>query len=106
MAAAREAARLGADVVVAQGSDAGGHQFAGNAGVVSLVPEIVDMLRAEFSSTTASSSSSSGKDGDGGPPVVWAAGGIADGRGVAAALALGAEGAVLGTRVSLWGAGR
>ncbi|KAI1639188.1 hypothetical protein F4809DRAFT_658135 [Biscogniauxia mediterranea] len=83
VAAAREAARHGADVVVAQGTDAGGHQFARGAGVVSLVPEIVDMLRDEFADREV---------------AVWAAGGIADGRGVAAALALGAEGAVLGTR--------
>ncbi|KAI8626064.1 FMN-dependent 2-nitropropane dioxygenase [Xylariaceae sp. FL1651] len=83
VAAAREAAALGADVVVAQGVDAGGHQFARGAGIVSLVPEVRDMLRNEFP----------GKE-----VAVWAAGGIADGRGVAAALALGAEAAVLGTR--------
>ncbi|KAI0597530.1 FMN-dependent 2-nitropropane dioxygenase [Biscogniauxia sp. FL1348] len=83
VAAAREAVRHGADVVVAQGTDAGGHQFARGAAIVSLVPEIVDMLREEFADREV---------------AVWAAGGIADGRGVAAALALGAEGAVLGTR--------
>lgn len=42
VAAAREAAELGADVIVAQGADAGGHQFVTAAGVVSLVPEICD----------------------------------------------------------------
>ncbi|KAI0378695.1 FMN-dependent 2-nitropropane dioxygenase [Hypomontagnella monticulosa] len=83
VAAAREAATHGADVIVAQGVDAGGHQWASGAGVVSLVPEIADMLREEFPSMEI---------------AVWAAGGIADGRGVAAALALGAEGVVLGTR--------
>ncbi|XXH04361.1 hypothetical protein Hte_010775 [Hypoxylon texense] len=83
VAAAREAAAHGADVVVAQGVDAGGHQWASGAGVVSLVPEIRDALRDGF---------------PGREVAVWAAGGIADGRGVAAALALGAEGAVLGTR--------
>ncbi|KAI0405611.1 FMN-dependent 2-nitropropane dioxygenase [Xylaria palmicola] len=91
VAAARQAAELGADVVVAQGIDAGGHQFAQGASIVSLVPEVRDMLRDEFPDKEI---------------AVWAAGGIADGRlltprrcsGVMAALALGAEAAVLGTR--------
>ncbi|KAI1773633.1 FMN-dependent 2-nitropropane dioxygenase [Hypoxylon cercidicola] len=83
VAAAREAAKHGADIIVAQGIDAGGHQWASGAGVVSLVPEIGDALRNEFPDKEV---------------AVWAAGGIADGRGVAASLALGAEGAVLGTR--------
>ncbi|KAI1121972.1 FMN-dependent 2-nitropropane dioxygenase [Nemania abortiva] len=83
VAAARQAAELGADVIVAQGADAGGHQFVKAAGVVSLVPEVRDMVQNEFPDREI---------------AVWAAGGIADGRGVAAALALGAEGAVLGTR--------
>ncbi|KAI0554359.1 FMN-dependent 2-nitropropane dioxygenase [Xylaria curta] len=83
VAAARQAAELGADVIVAQGVDAGGHQFVKSAGIVSLVPEVRDMVREEFPDREI---------------VVWAAGGIADGRGVAAALALGAEAAVMGTR--------
>jgi enoyl-[acyl-carrier protein] reductase II len=69
------AAEAGADVLVAQGWEAGG-----NAGWVStlvLVPQVVDAVA---------------------DVPVLAAGGIADGRGVAAALALGAQGAVLGTR--------
>lgn len=73
--AAEVALEAGADVLVAQGSEAGG-----NAGWVStmvLVPAVVDLA--------------------GDTPVV-AAGGIADGRGIAAALALGAQGASLGTR--------
>jgi nitronate monooxygenase len=72
----------GVDAVVAQGSEAGGHRgtFAGPfeeafVGTVALVPQIVDRVSV---------------------PVV-AAGGIADGRGIAAALALGASGAQLGT---------
>lgn len=72
---AQQAVRAGADVLVAQGWEAGG-----NAGWVStmvLVPAVVDVA--------------------GDVPVV-AAGGIADGRGIAAALALGAQGACLGTR--------
>ncbi|KAH8162520.1 hypothetical protein CIB48_g5741, partial [Xylaria polymorpha] len=83
VAAARQAAELGADVIVAQGVDAGGHQFTTAAGIVSLVPEVRDMVRDEFPDRDI---------------AVWAAGGIADGRGVAAALALGAEAAVMGTR--------
>ncbi|ETS75707.1 hypothetical protein PFICI_12651 [Pestalotiopsis fici W106-1] len=83
VAAAREAARDGAHVIVAQGVDAGGHQWASGAGVISLVPEVVDMLRSEFPDREI---------------AVWAAGGIADGRGVVASLALGAEAAVVGTR--------
>ena len=72
---ALEAVSAGADVIVAQGGEAGG-----NSGWVStmvLVPQVVDIA--------------------GDIPVI-AAGGIADGRGVAAALALGAQGASLGTR--------
>lgn len=71
-ALAAEAA--GADVVVAQGTEAGGHT--GEIGTLALVPQVVDAVKI---------------------PVL-AAGGIADGRGVAAALALGAEGVVIGTR--------
>jgi nitronate monooxygenase len=82
---AREAAAAGADVVVAQGGEAGGHRSTGvklpspeaaNVGTVALVPQVVDAVRV---------------------PVV-AAGGIADGRGLVAALALGASGILLGTR--------
>ncbi|HEX5620263.1 MAG TPA: nitronate monooxygenase family protein [Solirubrobacteraceae bacterium] len=72
---ALEAVEAGADVIVAQGGEAGG-----NSGWVStmvLVPQVVDVA--------------------GDIPVI-AAGGIADGRGLAAALALGAQGASLGTR--------
>jgi nitronate monooxygenase/enoyl-[acyl-carrier protein] reductase II len=73
--AAEVALEAGADVIIAQGTEAGG-----NAGWVStlvLVPAVVDLA--------------------GSTPVV-AAGGIADGRGMAAALALGAQGVSLGTR--------
>jgi nitronate monooxygenase len=74
-AQAKEAGRAGADVIVAQGTEAGGH--GGSRTTFTLVPEIVDAL----------------------PDVpVVAAGGIADGRGLAAALMLGAEGVLLGTR--------
>jgi nitronate monooxygenase len=72
---ARTAARAGADVIAAQGSEAGGHT--GYAGTLPFVPAVADAV--------------------GEIPVV-AAGGIADGRGLAAALMLGAEGAWIGTR--------
>jgi len=73
--AAEAALEAGADVLIAQGTEAGGN--GGWIGTLVLVPLIVDLA--------------------GDVPVV-AAGGIADGRGIAAALALGAQGASLGTR--------
>ncbi len=72
---ARVAAEAGADAIIAQGSEAGG--FSGAVGTITLVPQVVDAVR---------------------PIPVIAAGGIADGRGLAAALALGAEGVNVGTR--------
>ncbi len=62
------------DVIVAQGFDAGGHT--GNIGTLAVVPQIVDAVK---------------------PIPVAAAGGIADGRGLVAALALGAEGVWCGS---------
>lgn len=76
VALAREAAAAGADILVAQGGEAGGHGV--SRGLVALVPEVVDAIGT-------------------GIPVV-AAGGIADGRGLAAALMLGASGVLMGTR--------
>jgi nitronate monooxygenase len=67
------------DVLVVQGSDAGGHGPARGAGIISLLPEVADAIS------------------DSNIPLL-AAGGIADGRGVAASLHLGAVGAVMGTR--------
>jgi nitronate monooxygenase len=72
---ARLAQEAGADIIVAQGTEAGGHG-AGRA-TLPLVPAVVDAVA---------------------PTPVLAAGGIADGRGLAAALMLGAEGALIGTR--------
>ena len=69
------------DVLVLQGVDAGGHGLESRASIVSLVPEVADALR---------------RDGIQIPLI--AAGGISDGRGAAAALALGAAGVALGTR--------
>lgn len=65
----------GADVIVAQGTEGGGH--VGSISTLPLVPMVVDVV--------------------GGVPVL-AAGGIADGRGLAAAIMLGAQGALIGTR--------
>lgn len=73
---ARRAVDAGCDVVVAQGTEAGGHT--GRIATMPLVPQVVDAVGDEV-------------------PVV-AAGGIFDGRGLAAALALGADGVWVGTR--------
>ena len=73
---ARRSVDDGADVIVAQGWEAGGHVY-GTVATMALVPAVVDAV---------------------GPVPVLAAGGIADGRGLAAALALGAAGAWIGTR--------
>jgi enoyl-[acyl-carrier protein] reductase II len=73
---AKRALDAGCDVVVAQGTEAGGHT--GTVATLPLVPLIVDALHGAI-------------------PVV-AAGGIFDGRGLAAALALGADGVWIGTR--------
>jgi len=75
VAEARRGADAGADIIVAQGSEGGGH-VSWMASLV-LIPLIVDAVA---------------------PIPVLAAGGIADGRGLAAALALGADGVLLGTR--------
>jgi enoyl-[acyl-carrier protein] reductase II len=69
------AAEAGADIVIAQGAEAGG--FGGEVSTMALVPQVVDAIA---------------------PVPVLAAGGIADGRGLAAALALGAQGVNIGTR--------
>jgi nitronate monooxygenase len=73
------------DVLVIQGTDAGGHSRTKGAGIISLLPEVSDALE---SIPTKS----------GYPLPLIAAGGIADGRGVSAALVLGASGAAMGTR--------
>ena len=72
---AKRAALCGADVIIAQGTEGGGH--VGWQASMALVPMVVDAVA---------------------PIPVLAAGGIADGRGLAAALALGADGVLLGTR--------
>lgn len=75
-AEAQRAVAAGADAVVAQGFEAGGHVW-GQVGLFPLVPCVVDAVT---------------------PVPVVAAGGVADGRGLAAALALGAAGVWIGTR--------
>ena len=76
---AREAVAVGADVIVAQGAEAGGHGMV--RATLTLVPEIADYLTRAAPETT-----------------LVAAGGIADGRGLAAALMLGADGVLIGSR--------
>jgi enoyl-[acyl-carrier protein] reductase II len=74
VALARRLERLGADAVIAEGMESGGH--VGETTTMALVPQVVSSLKV---------------------PVI-AAGGIADGRGLVAALALGAQGIQMGTR--------
>ncbi len=73
--AARQAAALAPDAIVAQGTEAGGH--GGGRSLLPLLPAVVDAV---------------------GSIPVLAAGGIADGRGIAACLALGASGVLIGSR--------
>jgi enoyl-[acyl-carrier protein] reductase II len=75
VAQAAQAAASGADVIIAQGGEAGG--YSGTVSTIALVPQVVDAVS---------------------PIPVVAAGGIFDGRGIAAALTLGASGVNLGTR--------
>jgi NAD(P)H-dependent flavin oxidoreductase YrpB (nitropropane dioxygenase family) len=74
--AARVAVDAGIDCIIAQGSEAGGHNY-GELPTFALVPAVRDAV---------------------GNTMLLASGGIADGRGLAAALALGADGAWIGTR--------
>lgn len=74
------------DVLVVQGTDAGGHGLEKCAGLITLLPEVDDTL------------STCCHHADFVKPALVAAGGIMEGRGVAAALALGAQGVVMGTR--------
>jgi nitronate monooxygenase len=81
MAHVAQAVEAGADAIVAQGTEAGGH--GASRSTLTLVPEAADFL-AKHSPDT----------------LLLGAGGIADGRGLAAALMLGADGVLVGTR--LW----
>jgi enoyl-[acyl-carrier protein] reductase II len=75
VAQAEEAAERGVDIIIAQGGEAGG--YGGEIGAMTLVPQVVDAVA---------------------PVPVVAAGGITDGRGLAAAIMLGAVGVNMGTR--------
>lgn len=77
---ASRAIEVGADVITAQGAEGGGHG-AGQRSTFTLVPEIVDLVAKNAPQV-----------------LVLAAGGVTDGRTLAAALALGADGVVVGTR--------
>ena len=77
VAQARRAAELAVDVIIAQGSEAGGQGMSPGVGAMALIPQVVDAAA---------------------PIPVLAAGAVADGRGLAAALVLGAQGANVGTR--------
>ena len=81
MAHVMDAVEVGADVVVAQGAEAGGH--GAWRGTLTFVPEVADYLAQHAPDA-----------------LLLAAGGIGDGRGLAAALMLGADGVLVGTR--LW----
>ncbi|WP_366145136.1 nitronate monooxygenase [Bradyrhizobium sp.] len=75
----REALDAGASVIVAQGAEAGGH--GGRRSTLPFVPEVADLLAKRCPDV-----------------LLLAAGGIADGRGLAASLALGADGVLVGSR--------
>ena len=79
LAHVREAVEAQADIIVAQGAEAGGH--GASRATLTLVPEIADYLACAAPDT-----------------LLLAAGGIADGRGLAAALMLGADGVLVGSR--------
>jgi nitronate monooxygenase len=75
------------DVLVIQGTDAGGHGAAQGAGITSLVPETIDAVTSLCNNNPSIPL-----------PAFIATGGISDGRAIASALALGAQGTCLGTR--------
>lgn len=82
-----EAVACGADVIVAQGAEAGGHRSVG-----------AKRPRAEIGGSSTFVLVPAVRDAIGPDVPLAAAGGIADGRGLAAAMALGADGVLLGTR--------
>merc|ERR1712039_1023769 len=79
-----KALAVGVDIICAQGGEGGGHT--GDVATSILLPKVVDAVRGKTSPLT------------GGPILVVGAGGIFDGRGLAAALAMGCSGVWVGTR--------
>ncbi|GBB86594.1 hypothetical protein RclHR1_00130035 [Rhizophagus clarus] len=75
------------DVIVMQGNESGGHGLVNNASTLTLVPEAVDTLNQIYSSSKGLKK-----------PIILAAGGIIDGRGLASVLMLGGDGVVMGSR--------
>ena len=75
------------DVLVVQGTDAGGHGLKKGAGIITLLPEVHDALKAQAQARAINKI----------PPLI-SAGGIIEGRSLAASLLLGADGVTLGTR--------
>lgn len=74
------------DVLIVQGTDAGGHGLARGASLIPLLPEVIDAVDALAENDDAQS------------PIILAAGGIVESRSAAAAFTLGASGVILGTR--------
>merc|ERR1712232_1409394 len=79
-----KALEMGVDIICAQGGEGGGHT--GDIATSILLPKVVDAVRGRISPLT------------GGPVLVVGAGGIFDGRGLAAAIAMGCSGVWVGTR--------
>ena len=80
----RKCLDVGVDIICAQGTEGGGHT--GEIATMALIPQVVDACAGRVSPMT------------GNPIIVVAAGGIYDGRTIAAALSLGASGVWIGTR--------
>ncbi|KAF2112485.1 oxidoreductase 2-nitropropane dioxygenase [Lophiotrema nucula] len=86
VAQALETLLLSPDILVVQGADAGGHGLVKGAGLIPLLPEVADSITSGLGEGESK-------------PVLIAAGGIMESRTASAALALGASGVVLGTRL-------